>query len=140
MFFLIRNQSVIASRRDINFARQFSSVSLVHRMETNIAPQFFEVGRFIIAVQQNFRDALTKCLQRKIALNSRPMANGIPPVSSLKRIDVSRLFFTRQHSRAEKLPGARILKRWGLKPEDVSRLRMRTESASMVRWWLFPAS
>jgi len=140
MFFLMRYQSVVASRREINLARQFCRVSLACRTESNFARQFFEVSLFIIAVQQNFRDVLTKCLQRKIALNSRPMANGIPPVSSLKRIDVSRLFFTRQHSRAEKLPGARILKRWGLKPEDVSRLRMRTESASVVRWWLFPAS
>jgi hypothetical protein len=54
MFFLMRYQIVIASRREINFARQFSSVSLVHRMETNIARQFFEVCPFIIAVQQNF--------------------------------------------------------------------------------------
>ncbi len=66
MFFLIRNQSVIASRRDINFARQFSSVSLVHRMETNIARQFFEGGGFIIAVQQNFRDALTNVSRVKL--------------------------------------------------------------------------
>ena len=54
MFFLIRYQTVVASRRPINFARQFSSVSLVHRTETNIARQFFEVCPFIIAVQQNF--------------------------------------------------------------------------------------
>jgi len=60
MFFLIRYQSIVATRRDINLARQFSSVSLVHRTETNIARQFFEVRLFIIAVQQNFRDALTK--------------------------------------------------------------------------------
>jgi len=37
MFFLIRYQTVVASRRLINFARQF-----------------FEVCPFIIAVQQNF--------------------------------------------------------------------------------------
>ncbi len=54
MFFLMRYQIVIATRREINFARQFSSVSLVHRTETNIARQFFEVCPFIIAVQQNF--------------------------------------------------------------------------------------
>ena len=54
-FFLIRYQSMVASRREINFARQFSSVSLVHRTETNLARQFFEVRPFIIAVQQNFR-------------------------------------------------------------------------------------
>jgi len=53
-FFLIRYHTVVASRRLINFARQFSSVSLVHRTETNIARQFFEVCPFIIAVQQNF--------------------------------------------------------------------------------------
>src|SRR2546421_5992748 len=39
MFFLIRYHTVVASRRLINFARQFSSVSLVHRTETNIARQ-----------------------------------------------------------------------------------------------------
>jgi len=55
MFFLMRYQIVVASRREINFARQFFSVSLVHRTETNIARQFFEVRPFIIAVQQNFR-------------------------------------------------------------------------------------
>jgi hypothetical protein len=60
MFLLIRYQSIVASIREINFTRQFSSVSLVHRTETNIARQFFEVCPFIIAVQQNFRDALTK--------------------------------------------------------------------------------
>ena len=54
MFLLMRYQIVIATRREINFARQFSSVSLAHRTETNIARQFFEVCPFIIAVQQNF--------------------------------------------------------------------------------------
>ena len=49
-FFLIRYQSVVASRREINFARQFSSVSLVHRMETNIERQFFEVCPSIFVV------------------------------------------------------------------------------------------
>jgi hypothetical protein len=52
MFFLMRYQIVIATRREINFARQFSSVSLVHRTETNIARQFFEVCPFIIVVKQ----------------------------------------------------------------------------------------
>ncbi len=55
-FFLIRYQTVIASSRETNFARQFSSVSLVHRMETNIERQFFEVCSFIFAVQQNLPD------------------------------------------------------------------------------------
>ncbi len=61
MFFLIRYQTVVASTREINFARQF-----------------FEVCPFMIAVQQSFRDALTKRLRSKIALNSPPMANGNP--------------------------------------------------------------
>lgn len=60
MFFLIRYQTVVASTKEINFARQFSSVSLVHRRETNIARQFLGVGPFIIAVQQNIGDTLTK--------------------------------------------------------------------------------
>jgi hypothetical protein len=47
------NESVVAGRRDINFARRF-----------------FEVNLFIIAVQQNFRNALTKRLRSEIALDS----------------------------------------------------------------------
>src|SRR5947199_993912 len=58
-FFLIRYQSVVASRREINFARQFFRISL-----------------FIFAVQQDFRDSLAKSLRSKIALNSTPMTNG----------------------------------------------------------------
>jgi len=42
-FFLIRYQTASASSKETNFARQFSSVSLVHRMETNTERQFFEV-------------------------------------------------------------------------------------------------
>jgi hypothetical protein len=71
MFFLIKYQSVVASRREINFARQFSRVSLVRRTETNLARQLFEVRPFINAVQQNFRDALTKRLWSEIALKRR---------------------------------------------------------------------
>ena len=51
MLFLMRYQIVIATRREINFARQFSSLSLIHRTETNTARQFFGVCPFIIAVQ-----------------------------------------------------------------------------------------
>jgi hypothetical protein len=75
-FFLIRYQTAVASSTDINFARQFSRVSLARRTESNFARQFFEVSLFIIAVRQNFRDALTKRLRSEIALNSPPMANG----------------------------------------------------------------
>jgi hypothetical protein len=46
-FLLIRYQTVIASSRESNFARQFSSVSLVHKMETNIERQFFEFCSFM---------------------------------------------------------------------------------------------
>ena len=48
-FSSIRYQTIIASSRETNFARQFSSVSLVHRMETNIERQFFKVCLFIFA-------------------------------------------------------------------------------------------
>ncbi len=75
-FFLIRYQTAVASSTDINFARQFSRVSLARKTESNFARQFFEVGLFIIAVRQNFRDALTKRLRSEIALNSPSMANG----------------------------------------------------------------
>src|SRR5437016_4030945 len=57
-FFLIRYQRVVASRREINFARQFFRISL-----------------FIIAVQQNFRDALPECFWSKIALDPAPVTN-----------------------------------------------------------------
>ncbi len=50
-FCLIRYQTMIASTTETNFARQFSSVSLVHRMETNTERQFFEVCPFIFAAQ-----------------------------------------------------------------------------------------
>ncbi len=78
MFFLIRYQTIVASTREINFARQFSSVNLVHRMEPNIARQLFGVCPFILVVQQSSPDALTKRLGTKIALNLPPMANGNP--------------------------------------------------------------
>ena len=77
-FFLIRYQTAIASSRETSFARQFSSVSLVHRMETNTERQFFEVCPFIFAVQQNLPDASTKRLPSEIAVNSPPMANKNP--------------------------------------------------------------
>jgi len=44
MFFLMRYQTVVVTRREINLARQFCRVSLVHRMETNVARQFFEIS------------------------------------------------------------------------------------------------
>jgi len=83
-FCLIRYQTMIARTRETNFARQFSSVSLVHKMETKIARQFFESCRFIFAVQKNFPDALTKRLPGQIALNSPTMANRIPARVGLK--------------------------------------------------------
>src|SRR5438552_17783537 len=61
-FFLMRYQSVVASRSEINFAPQFFRIS------------FFSL--FIISVQQNLRDALTKCFRGKIALDSPPVTNG----------------------------------------------------------------
>ena len=56
MFFSIRYQIVIATSREINFARQFSSVSLVHRMETNVARQFFEVSvdLTLVSIDESF--------------------------------------------------------------------------------------
>ena len=50
MFFLMRYQTVVATRREINLACQFRRVSLVHRMETNVARQPFEVIRLLPAV------------------------------------------------------------------------------------------
>ena len=62
-FFSIRYQTIIANSRETNFARQFSSVSLVHRIETNIERQFFEVCRFI------FQSKLICVACRLIAMN-----------------------------------------------------------------------
>jgi hypothetical protein len=59
-FFSIRYQTIIASRREISLARQFSRVNLVNRMEINFARHCFGTGFFIIAVQENFRDMLAK--------------------------------------------------------------------------------
>src|SRR6266849_2881205 len=52
-FFLIRYQSVVASKREINFARQF-----------------FRISFFIIAVQENFADAFAECFRSEPALDS----------------------------------------------------------------------
>ena len=62
-FFLIKYQSIVASRRDISFARQFSRVSLTNRTEINFARQVFGISLFTTAVQQNFRDMLAKCFE-----------------------------------------------------------------------------
>src|SRR6266481_9043548 len=50
---------MVASRREINFARQL-----------------FRIRLFIFTVQQNFCDPLTERLRCEIALDSTPMANG----------------------------------------------------------------
>ena len=56
MFLLIRYQIVVASTKEINFTRQFSNVSLVHRTETNIARQFFEVSvdLTLVSIDESF--------------------------------------------------------------------------------------
>jgi hypothetical protein len=59
-FFFIRYQTIIASRREISLARQFSRVNLVNRREINFARHCFGTGLFIIAVQENLRDMLAK--------------------------------------------------------------------------------
>jgi hypothetical protein len=48
MFFLIRYQTVVASRRLINFARQFfSRVTLVRMTASSVARHFLRTGVFI---------------------------------------------------------------------------------------------
>jgi len=55
MFFLIRYQTVVASRRLINFARQFCSrVTLVRMTASSFARHFFQVGVFIICCAAKF--------------------------------------------------------------------------------------
>ena len=51
-FFLIRYQSVVASRREINFARQL-----------------FRISFFIGPLQQQFPDAFAEAFRREIALD-----------------------------------------------------------------------
>src|SRR5947199_3258914 len=60
-FFLIRYQSVVASRREINFARQFFRISL-----------------FIFVIQQDSQNSLAKSARRKMASISTPMTNENP--------------------------------------------------------------
>ena len=56
MFFLMRYPTVVATKREINLARQFCRVSLVHRMETNVARQFFEVSvnLTLVSIDESF--------------------------------------------------------------------------------------
>ena len=81
MFFLIRYQTIVARTREINFARQFSSVNLVHRMEPNIVRQLFGVCPFILVVQQSFRDALMKRLGLRLLSIRRRWQMEIRPGS-----------------------------------------------------------
>ena len=83
-FFLIKYQTIVATRKEISLARQFSRVSLTNRREINFAFQFFGVSVFIIAVQQNFRDMVVKCseanpnqLQSQIQSMRLTMSNPI---------------------------------------------------------------
>ena len=56
MFFLIRYQTVVASRRLINFARQlFSKVTLVRMTASSFARHFLEARVFIICCAAKFR-------------------------------------------------------------------------------------
>src|SRR6187399_2052865 len=58
-FFLIRYQSVVASRRVINFARQL-----------------FRISFFISPLEQQFADAFPESLGSKAAFDPAAMANG----------------------------------------------------------------
>src|SRR3954463_15380719 len=60
-FFLIRYQSVVASRREINFARQL-----------------FRISFFISPLEQQFADAFAESLRGKAALDPAAMANRDP--------------------------------------------------------------
>ena len=61
MFFLMRYQSAVASRREINFARQL-----------------FRIIFFIIAMEQHFAEPLPECFRGKIALDSAAMTDRDP--------------------------------------------------------------
>jgi hypothetical protein len=69
MFFLMRYQTVVATRREINLARQFCRVSLVHRMETTVARQFFEVSVDLTLV--SIDESFALIFSRKSDLTSR---------------------------------------------------------------------
>ena len=58
----MRYQSVVASRREINFARQL-----------------FRICFFISALEQDFGDALAEAFRREIALDPPPVTDGNGP-------------------------------------------------------------
>src|SRR2546423_14831224 len=60
-FFLIRYQSVVASRREINFARQL-----------------FRISFFISPLQQQFADAFAESFRSETALNPASMTDRNP--------------------------------------------------------------
>src|SRR3954466_14474819 len=61
-FFLIRYQSVVASRREINFARQL-----------------FRISFFISSLQQQFANPLAERFRSKIAFDPASLANRNTP-------------------------------------------------------------
>jgi len=76
-FFLIRYQTNIASNREINLARQFSSVNLVHRMETKIARHLFKVLRLCFC-HSAMDVPLTQRVPSTIAILPGDSAGGQP--------------------------------------------------------------
>jgi hypothetical protein len=95
MFFLMRYQIVIATRREINFARQFSSVSLVHRTETNIARQFFEVCPFIMLCSKILRAESNHTLPSRCAGTEKNLSEWrlrVVPQPALARSNASGSF------------------------------------------------
>src|SRR6266480_353726 len=58
MFFLMRYQSAVASRREVSFARQL-----------------FRISFFMVTMEQNFAEPLPESLRRKIPLEPAPMTN-----------------------------------------------------------------
>src|SRR5204863_6687021 len=76
-FFLIRYQTIIASSREINLARQFCSVSLIHRMETKIARHLFKILRLCFC-HSAMDVPLTQSVPSIIAILPEDSAGGQP--------------------------------------------------------------
>ena len=105
MFFLMRYQTVVATRREINLARQFCRVSLVHRMEANVARQPFEVIRFAACIHflvgRFLSPRVRRCKETKL-LTVRPR---VVPASPALRRDLDGLYLVCSTAR----DGSRLL-------------------------------
>jgi hypothetical protein len=82
MFFLIRYQTVVASRRLINFARQLCSrVTLVRMMASSFARHFLQAGVFIICCAAKFPRGIKIIRCQVGVLEEKKIAERLPSSS-----------------------------------------------------------